>query len=73
MQFLAGIMIGLILSGSIGMAASAKEGDRTGFNRTHQEKRYDYFRERQQQQDVQNLYRQQQKEKADRTYRHQSC
>jgi hypothetical protein len=55
------------------VAASGKGRDPSGFNRSEQEKRYDYFRERQQQQDVQNLRRQQEKDRADRTYRNKPC
>jgi hypothetical protein len=73
MRFLAGVILGAVLSASVGLAASAKDADRTGFNRSQQEKRYDYFRERQQQQDVQSIRRQQQKEAADKTYRNKPC
>ena len=72
MQFLAGVILGAVLSASVvGVAADGK--DASGFNRTQQEKRYDYFRERQQQQDVQNIRRQQQKEQANKTYRNKPC
>jgi hypothetical protein len=72
MRFLAGLMIGVILSASaVGVAARGK--DSSGFNRTQEEKRYDYYRERQQQQDVQNIRRQQQREAADKTYRNKPC
>jgi hypothetical protein len=73
MRFLAGLITGLVLSTAVGVAASGKGRDPSGFNRSEQEKRYDYFRERQQQQDVQNLRRQQEKDRADRTYRNKPC
>jgi hypothetical protein len=68
-----GIVLGSLLTTGIGMAKSGGKGDASGFNRTQQEKRYDYFRERQQQQDVQNIYRNQQKQQADKTYRNKPC
>jgi hypothetical protein len=61
----------MVLSTAVGIAASGK--DPSGFKRSQQEKRYDYFRERQQQQDVQNIRRQQEKDRADRTYRDKPC
>jgi hypothetical protein len=74
MRFLAGMILGAVLSVSaVGLAGSGSKGDSTGFNRSTQEKRYDYFRERQQQQDVQSIRRQQQKDAADRTYRNKPC
>jgi hypothetical protein len=51
MRFLAGVIVGIVLSTSAGGFAGSGN-DPSGFNRSHQEKRYDYFRERQQQ-DVQ--------------------
>jgi hypothetical protein len=73
MRFLAGVIMGVILSTAVGMAASGKGQDPSGFNRSQEEKRYDYFRERQQQADVENLRRQQEKDRADRTYRNKPC
>jgi hypothetical protein len=73
MRFLTGLLMGVILSASAGLAASDGKGDATGFNRSEQEKRFDYFRQRQQQQDVQNIYRQQQKQQTDKSYRRQPC
>ena len=73
MRFLSGVIIGMVLSTSVGMAESSKVRDPSGFNRSEQEKRYDYFRERQQQQDVQYLRRQQENDQADRIYRNKPC
>jgi hypothetical protein len=73
MRFLAGVIMGVVLSTAVGVAASGKGRDPSGFNRSEHEKRYDYFRERQGQQDVQNLRRQQEKDRTDRTYRNKPC
>jgi hypothetical protein len=74
MRVLSGLILGAVLSAAaVGLAGSGKDRDSSGFERSQQEKRYDYFRERQQQQDVQSIRRQQEKDRADKTYRNKPC
>ena len=65
--FLAGILLGICFDTTV--TAIAKDA----LNRSPQQQKYDYFRERQQQLDVEHIRKQLDQQEFDRKYNHKPC